>query len=138
VLHSGSTLGALQESPNQNRCFTLCYKHCSEAQQASQPHWNCNPQLQPCVRSPYVLTVRLHLATNTTVESVGLRWLARAYFSSSISTVWPGTCGAEGACRSMPQHGSAISDMRQAQVATVPCQGCLRVCCRDHAAQPYR
>lgn len=43
-----------------------------------------------------VLTGRqaAHLATNTTVESVGLRWLALAYFSSNISTVWPGTCTA--------------------------------------------
>lgn len=29
----------------------------------------------------------LHRATKTTVASVGLRWLARACFSSSISTV---------------------------------------------------
>jgi hypothetical protein len=72
---------------------------------------SCLEESQPPKQSSVVATTATataslnllpHRATNTMVGSDGLRWLARACVSSSVSTVWPGTCTqqqAHKACR---------------------------------------
>lgn len=79
----------------QDSSSALCNAHRGGAQQQLhllQVHFKAAALAGYRPQVSVVCAAVLHLATNTTVASVGLRWLARAYLSSSISTVWPGTC----------------------------------------------